>query len=392
VKKRLLALALALSLALTGCASVLDRDTLEITVHSEGPVSEENSAILRVETYQGLVNAILFFVLQGQQEGTLRLYNYTRDVDSDLSAACLEVALDDPLGAYAVDAIKFQVAHIVSYYEVNLSFTYRRTQEQIDSIVSVVGVNAIRQELRSALLDFQEEVVLRIGYFDGDEASLSDLLRQAYYDTPQAAFGLPQAEINLYPDSGYQRVVEFRLSYPFDREQGLSWRGQLEELAANTAAAVESLDPNGTLLRLYQTVQKSLRYDPQGENSMQAVMLELPADSHTMVLLLSLLCRQAQQPCQSVEGTLNGEPHFWAVVGTNDGWRHLDPSGPLFQLGSDAQMNARGYVWDLEAVPSCGEPIPEPEPENPEDPEDPAGDGQDPELSQAEGVIFSDGS
>lgn len=391
MKNRLLALALILSLMLTGCTSILDRNTLEITVHSEAPSAEENSSTLRVETYQGLVNAILIFVQQGQQEGTLRLYNYTRDVNSDLSEACQEVLQDDPLGAYALDYITFQVTPIVSYYEASISFTYRRSLEQIDSIVPVVGSNAIRQELRSALANFRDEVVLRISYFDGDEAYLEGLLQQAYNDTLQSAFGLPQAEIFLYPDSGYQRVLEFQLSYPFDRELGPDWQGQLMELAADTAAAAAPLDTEEALSLLYQTVCQTMSYDPQGEDTLQAAVLEVPASSRAMVLLLTLLCRQAQWPCQTVEGTLDGESHFWAVVNTDDGWRHLDLSQPEFLLGSDAQMNELGYVWDLEAVPPCGDPIPEPDPEPPEDPveDDPAGDGQDPELSVSERSNFS---
>ena len=363
MKTRILALTLCLALLLpaAGCAAMLDRDYLSIAAHSETPQAEGDSSTLRVETYQGLVNAILYLVLQGQETGTIRLYNYTRDVDADLDAACLEVVQEDPLGAYALDFIKYEVTHIVSYFEVSLTLTYRRTQEQIASIVSVTGANAIRQELCEALSQFRPEVTLRISYFDQDVDYLNTLLRQAYYDTPQAAFGLPQAEISTYPDSGYQRVVEFQLTYPQRREQLLAWQTQLLTQVDQTVASLRAPSLTTTLSQLVRSLRMITSYDPQGDGTIQFLLDGGSASSEGLALALTLYCQRLELFCQVVEGTWDGQLHFWTVVETEDGYRHLDPTVEEIAFRSDAELDQLGYVWDTSSVPACGDPIPEEE-------------------------------
>lgn len=62
-----------------------------------------------------------------------------------------------------------------------------------------------------------------------------------------------------------------------------------------------------------------------------------------------------------VPGTLDGSPHFWNVVRTESGYRHLDltrgaDSRGQYPLLSDREMAALGYQWDTQAAPPCGEP------------------------------------
>ena len=91
------ALLLAAALLLTGCSAMLERSYVSVEEHNENPVSDGGSA-LRVESYQDLVSAVLYYVSRGQETGTIRFYNYPRDPDGDLDSACLEVAQEDPLG------------------------------------------------------------------------------------------------------------------------------------------------------------------------------------------------------------------------------------------------------------------------------------------------------
>ena len=144
-KQGLLAVGLTAVLLLSGCSAMLERSYVSVEEHNENPASDGGSA-LRVESYQELVSAILYCVSNGEETGVIRLYNYPRDVESDLESACLEVVQEDPLGAYAVDYIRHEIRHIVSYYEATVHIAYRRTAEQIASVVSVTGVTAIRSE------------------------------------------------------------------------------------------------------------------------------------------------------------------------------------------------------------------------------------------------------
>ena len=162
MKWRLCAAVAALSLLLSGCSSLLARSYTSVTPHSATPPAEGDSSILRVENYQELVNALIYLISLGEEEGTVRMYNYDQDVEQSLSNACLEVVQEDPLGAYSVDFIRYDVTPIVSYYEAAVEITYRRTREQVSAIVAATGATAIRSQLKDLLSSFGTEAALRI--------------------------------------------------------------------------------------------------------------------------------------------------------------------------------------------------------------------------------------
>lgn len=350
VKKAVLALLLAGILTLTGCTALLERHSISIAPYEPVASSGSGPSSLRVETYQGLVNAVLYLVTQGEEHGVLSLYNYTaQDVEADLTRACLEVVQEDPLGAYAVDYIKHDYSLIVSYYEVNIDITYRRTPEQVASIVSVTGSSAIRRELRRTLTSFSSEAVLRVSYFAEDEDYILDLVRQAYYDAPAAALGQPEVTVSLYPAAGQQRIVEISLTYPESPEVLLQRSQELKELA------LELVPESATAESLYSIVRSRLTAEEgAGHTSAYDALVEGVADSEGAALAYQLLCDQAKVECVVVLGERDGAPHFWNIV-TEDGqeYRHVDLSAGLFAV-TDAELTEHGaYAWDGAEYPAC---------------------------------------
>ena len=148
MKKRIIVLALALSLALTGCEAMLERSYSASSPHVDKLTTAEDPSVVRVENYRELVSAVLYLVSQGAEEGAIQFYSYPGDVETDLTAACLEVATQDPLGAYAVDYIKHELNQVVGYNQASLTIHYRRTLEQIRAVANVTVTSAIRTELR----------------------------------------------------------------------------------------------------------------------------------------------------------------------------------------------------------------------------------------------------
>jgi hypothetical protein len=348
MKKAMTAALLAALLTVSGCASMLNRDYLSVTSFEPVSGSSDSTSALRVESYQELVNAILYLVSAGEEHGVLTLYNYTQDVETDLTRACLEVVQEDPLGAYAVDYIKHDYTLIVSYYEANIDIAYRRTPEQVASIVSVTGSSAIRRELSRTLADFSSQAVLRVSYFAEDEDYILELVRQAYYDTPTAALGMPEVAVSLYPDSGQQRIVEIDLTYSAGAD---TLRRRSQELKALT---LDQLSQPATAQSLYAALRGSVAIEEgSGHSSAYDALIEGVADSEGAALAYQLLCDQAGIECTVVVGTLDGAPHFWNIV-TEEDARHVDLSAGLLAL-TDDQLTALGqYDWDRTEYPSCG--------------------------------------
>lgn len=353
MKKTILALLLAGALTLTGCASMLERDYVVVSPYQPVSNSSGTSSALRVESYQELVNAILFLVTMGEEQGVLNLYNYTQDVETDLTRACLEVIQEDPLGAYSVEYISHDYSLIVSYYEVNLQITYRRSREQVASITSVTGSSAIRRVIGNSLVDFDPEMVLRVNYFTESEDYIQELVRQAYYDSPSTALGMPKTEVNIYPNSGSQRIVEINLTYPTSSETLRQQSQQMVDLALTL------ITEDSTAQSLFDSAADGLTISPNCEKSSPYdALVKKESDSEGAALAYQLLCDQAGIECYLVQGTLNSFSHFWNIVLTEDGtYRHMDLAAGLSNL-TDEELASQGtYAWDAKEYPACSAPV-----------------------------------
>lgn len=348
MKKQILpgVLTLALLFSLSGCANLLERSYISSAVHVDRPTTAEDPSVLRVENYRELVSAVLYLVSQGAEEGTIQLHDYAGAVETDLPAACVEVATQDPLGAYCVDYIKHEYTRVVSYYQANLDIHYRRSQEQIRSMVRVTGTGAIRTELQESLSRFATEVVLRVAYFSEAEASIDELIRQAYYDTPAAALGLPQAEISLYPESGRERVVEILLTYPESVEE---LRRESELLDAQVKALPLPSREEKTERAARQALSQLWScavYAPDGGSTAYDTLVSGVADDEGMALSYALLARRMGLECWVIEGERAGKPCFWNELSLEEGERmYLDPSEGTGILYTAQELFAAGYRW-----------------------------------------------
>lgn len=347
-----LALAAVLMLS-TGCSSLLTRDYAWVEPHSDTPVSAGDSDTLRVDSYQALVNALVYLVDKGADSGTIRFDQADQDVKTMLDEACLEVAHEDPLGAYAVDYIKYTLAQVVATYEADINITYRRTREEVAAIADATGASAIRSELQQALATFSDQVVLRINYFEGDESYIQDLVREAYLANPASALDYPESSITLYPDHGERRIVEIVLTYHLSAQTLESRKNSLTREAQRIVDGLTHLPDEALPQALAQAVLDAGGYLAQGDSTAYAALLEGGGNDQALALAMALLCQQAGIPCQVVDGSLNGQSHIWNVVKTSQGYRHMDLTQGTWAIGSDTVWSQSGYQWDTERIPPC---------------------------------------
>ena len=350
-------LAAVTAVSCCGCSGILNRDYSSVAPHSATPVADGESDTIRVESYQELVNALVYFVGRGTESGAIRFdgsQTGETEIRQMLDEACLEVVQEDPLGAYAVEYIKYRVTPIVGSYEADVQITYRRTREQVASIVDATGTAAIRSELSDALSQFSTEVVLRISYFEEDSQYILGLMREAYLSNPASALDYPEAQITMYPETGQRRIVEVVLTYHQTRQE-------LETRRNSLLREVDRLLIQGaggerpTAEQLIRRVEQACAYQEAGGSTAYDALLEGEADSQGLALALLLLCQRAQPsaPCVVVDGQQNGTPHLWNVVQTQEGYRHVDltQGGAVFR--TDQEMLDAGYTWDRERVPEC---------------------------------------
>ncbi len=367
MKRRITVLLLAFCLlpVLSGCNSLLERDYRSVSRHISQTSDTEDTSALRAETYSDLVNSVQFFVSMGETEGVVHLYQYSGDVEQDVEDACQEVLEQDPLGAWALEDITWTSSRIVSYYECVFTFTYRHTATEIASIQSVVGSTAIRDALGDALSDYESSLVLQVSSYYAQKELLLGLVQEAYYSLPGYAQGYPDVSISVYPQesTGAQRVVEFSFTWS-DSQAALQARAEAIAYAAATQVGTAPAQGEVGYWLLYSRLADGLSYSADsGRASVYTALVTGRTNSEGAALAFQYLCDQAGLTCLTVQGTLDGSPHWWNLVEVDEVWRHVDVTAGNTQedfLRPDGQVSDR-YTWDTETYPACPDPEPEEE-------------------------------
>lgn len=212
MKKLKIAGALCALLLLTGCASLLERQYSTVEPHSSKFWESEAAGTLRAENHQDIVNDLLLLIGQHTESATIRLYNFEDDmaVAETLERATSEIQQETPMGAYAVEFITSSSQAQRGYYEVSVQISYRRTAEQIQTVVNATSTEALSSLLETALDNGQTELAVRIGYWRGEDrqrvAEITAQLREerGLADTPPWG-------VYYYPAEGPAGLLEFVL-------------------------------------------------------------------------------------------------------------------------------------------------------------------------------------
>ena len=195
---------------LTGCASLLERTYSKVEPHSSRFWESEAADTLRAENYQDIVNDLLILIGQHTESASLRLYNFEDDLAAAaaMEQAAAETQQETPLGAYAVEYMTSAGQSRRGYYEATVKISYRRTAEQVQSLVNATSPEAVYILLDAALDEGTTELAIRVSYWGTDgrervEAAVEQLRKERGLEET------PTWQVNYYPDSGQVGLVEF---------------------------------------------------------------------------------------------------------------------------------------------------------------------------------------
>ena len=209
MKKRMLPLLLAAQLCLTGCGSFLEREWYEVKDHSSSYYEGSGRGVLQADTYQDLVNDILILVGNHTEEGTIRLYCSQEGLDANeaASSACQEVEHDTPVGSYAVEYLQYTVDDSArNYSEIVVTIGYRRTEQQLNSIVHATNITALRDLLADAAEQGLTELAVQFSSADGTAADVERLVRGV-----ETASGGQGWTVTFYPSRDNVGLAEILL-------------------------------------------------------------------------------------------------------------------------------------------------------------------------------------
>ena len=322
MKIRILALVLGCLLLCSGCTAMLERNHSSTTSHVDYSITEDSS-ILRAESYQALLNSLLYFVNEHVGSGTIRLYNYTGNVTADLQRACNEVTTEDPLGAYAVRTIQYESTRILTYYEVKFTITYRRSIAEVAEIRTVSGIQGVRHQLERMADTRAAYSTLRTAYFTGNAQLVTDLFWLSFYSTPAAVLEIPELTVTFYPEDGTQRILEVEADWPVTSAELAEYS---RALTSSATALTDSAPPSGeqySLEELAALLRSHVSYDPSGSHTALSALQAAPVNDLGVLLALEYLCQQHGIEASAVSDTSGAQ--MWLIVLTPSGYRHLLP-------------------------------------------------------------------
>lgn len=364
--KRILLILLCISL-LTGCSMLAPDSYVSVTPHkipdSQMPVTNAAEAT----NYHSLKIAILNQIRMGRTEGIIHVTDYEGDVEEDLKQAAYEVSTLNPLGAYAVEYMTHSCNLLVTYYEIRVSVTYRRTAQEIAQLKTFITMEQFRQTLTDAVDSFDDRIAVQISDYDHEAEDIAAFVTEYCIANPATVMEIPKITVSVYPESGKSRIVEVSFHYK-NNPQGLHAKQRAVE--TNIHAAAEYIryrqEDYDKVSLLYSYLTQRFHYrQAETTTPLYDALCSGVADPTGLAQAWKLICDKAGVECFLVSGVKNGQPYTWNILRTGSHYRHLDLAqciltGSGLVLHSDGEMTA--YSWNMEQYPACS-PLPAAQPE-----------------------------
>ncbi len=343
-----------LCLLLTGCSSWLDGSYVYVETH---PIeTEEPAQVVAVSTYAGLLTTVQNMVAEGTEQGVISMGRYDQaEVEPDMAQAVEHILHRDPLGAYAVSEITYELGTSNGQNAVSLNIRYVHDRSEIRKIQHPADWEQAEKVITDALNRYDSNVVLYLE--DYQELDFAQWVAVYVSANPDKMMEPPAVTVNLYPDSGNKRVVELKFAYENTRDVlKMMQEAVSRSFKSITSRAGQELETMDKYQKTYNLLMAVLPEDLQIATSITPAYSLLQhgvGDSKAFATVYSALCIQAGLDCYTVTGTKNGEPWYWNIVCYEGEYYHLDlldsRAMGAFNLRLPQDMN--GYVWDYNGYP-----------------------------------------
>ena len=355
--KQTAALLLALCLLLSGCSSLFDGSYTHEEPHQNqgGQLPHEN---IVASNYNGLCKALAGLVESGAQSGIISVPNYDQStIYTDLSQAVAQVRTTNPIAAWAVNDITWELGSNGGQLSVAVNITYLHDRSEIRKVHRVSTMEGAKNVIASVLDDHSTGVQLLIPNYESmDFQQLVD----SYADShPQSVMECPQVVVNIFPESGSSRLVELKFTYQTSRDALRAMQTQVQTVFESAAVYVSSYNKESDKFQqLYAFLMEFLvEGDYQLETSITpaySLLRHGVGDKKAFATVYAAMCKEAGLDCRVVTGTRAGEPWIWNLICVDGVYRHLDllrcSEKGGYRIYSDSQMD--GYVWDYSAYPA----------------------------------------
>lgn len=365
--KRLAAVLLALiCLALSGCGSWMDGHYVSETPHMERS-DDDGQDLEWISNKEQLYDAICSMVNYGTSSDVFFMRDYTqKSVEDDMLRVVYQIMYTDPIGAYAVENIEYELGVNGGQSTLAVNVEYNHQRAEILRIKKVRDMDAAKSAVVTALNQMSTKLVLYVN--DYEAVDFAQIVEDYALKKPEMVIEVPQVSITVYPEKGNDRVVEMNFIYQTNRDSLRNMQSQIKRMFESAELYVSSDESTyEKLSHLYVFLMERNNYQIGTSITPAYSLLRYGVgNAKSFAVVFAAMCQRIGVECQVVSGTRDGESWFWNIVKEDDAYCHVDllrcAQNGEFRERSDAQME--GYVWDYSAYPPCdrevpAEPIPE---------------------------------
>lgn len=356
--KRLILLILSVSLLLSGCGWLRD-SYVSVTPHRYTNADRDDEVVSAAD-YDQLCKALEEMVHSGVESSIINVADYDRAaIGEEIERAVKFVQKYDPIGAYAVESIACELGTTGAVPAIAVEILYRHSRTELRQIQTVQGMEAVRDQIGTALQRCDSSLVLLVNGYENKD--LVQLTEDYAAEFPDSVMEVPSVSGQTYPESGSIRVLELRFSYQNSRDDLRQMQQQVSPVftsavlyvSGNDAEARKFSQLHGFLMERFAEYQIKTSITPA-----YSLLRHGVGDSRAFAMVYARMCSRAGLDCQVITGTREGEPWSWNMVCSNGYYYHVDLLGGEFAMLTDVQMG--DYVWDYSAYPACtGEPVPQ---------------------------------
>jgi len=357
------AMILTVIIALTGCSNLLEGYTEAITNHYVAPPVRPPTDQISVSGYDEFVEAVLASILEYETSIQL-IYNHHdgEDVQAEIDRASLEILNEHPVGAYAVNDMTAEATRIVTHFEVSVEIEYKRTNEQLDSIINISSLRDMMSQLFNIMSQYNEEAAIRTGLQFSQE-EIAEFVRETYYQHPRHIIILPIETVEIFPEEGTDRIFEIKFAY---NESPGMLRRLSEDLATYVRGGAELATgetDSEKILSLVKNLVESTTFEEITARSIHVhgaqdfvatafgALFHRSAVGEGFAMALKALADELGFDCQVVLGYYDGMVHAWNIVQLYGDHYHIDVAMSVVNgietafLKTDRDFEEM-YTWD----------------------------------------------
>lgn len=351
--RRIICISVILCLLLSGCAGIFDSSYVSKTPHQEESSKTEQSAIYAAD-YSELCEALAEFAESGTKTGIIYVPQYDQsNVEEDMIRAIKKTTTENPIAAYAVDTIQWELGTNSGLSAIAVDISYIHDKTEIKKIKEVTDLDGAKTAIGTALDICDAGIVL---YVENYESADFVQIVEDYADAnPRTVMETPQTTVNVYPETGSSRVVELKFIYQNSRDVLRTMQSQVSPVFRSAVLYVSGdAEDNQKFSQLYSFLME--RYEYKVETSITpaySLLRHGVGDAKAFAVVYAAMCQSADLNCLVVTGTRAGEPWYWNLIEDAGNYYHVDllhsSSEGMFSERTDDQM--AGYVWDYSAYP-----------------------------------------